>query len=221
MTQSIGTVSTDDGEYPVRWEASNGLVEVLYRGQWVACGQARIDAEEALLVAKDHVLQREVEELKRSGAGGCVIATACLGDARVAPLRKLRDDAILSDPVARDFFHVFWSRYYEWSPGVARIAAADPAVARHIEWGFLDPWLAWLELATIVGRRKMSDLSDAERREVLGRLGARLQAWLAELPALMESKRPADSEAIYAAFERFRATAQTVFAGQTSDRPIA
>ena len=45
-------------------------------------------------------------------------------------LRKLRDDAILADPIARDFFHVFWSRYYEWSPGVARIASQDGAVRR-------------------------------------------------------------------------------------------
>ena len=113
--------------------------------------------------------------------------------------------------IARDFFHVFWSRYYEWSPGVARIAAGDPAVAEHIRWGFLDPWLAWLEFATIVGQRSVADLSGDERRDVLERLGARLQSWLAELPNLMEGKCPTDASEVFAAFERFRTSAGKVF----------
>lgn len=142
---------------------------------------------------------------------GCVIATVCLGDDRVAPLRKLRDEAIVSDPIARDFFHVFWSRYYEWSPGVARIAAADPAVARHIKWSFLDPWVAWMELAAAVGLARMEELGESDRSTILERLEDRLHAWLRELPALLESKAPADPRTVFEAFERFRTAAQGAF----------
>jgi hypothetical protein len=159
-------------------------------------------------------LHLESQQLKEQmQQGGCVIATACMGETsdEVASLRRLRDDAITSDPIARDFFHVFWSRYYEWSPSVARIAAQDPAVAEHIRWGFLDPWLAWLEFASAVGQRGVADLSDDERRETLERLGARLESWLAELPALMEGKCPADASQVFAAFERFRTSARKVF----------
>ena len=143
----------------------------------------------------------------------CIIATACFGASSpgITSLRRLRDDAITSDPVARDFFHVFWSRYYEWSPGVARIASQDPAVAEHIRWGFLDPWLAWLEFASAVGQRGVADLSDDERREILERIGARLDSWLAELPTLMEGKCPTDASKVFEAFERFRASARKVF----------
>ncbi|HOE83077.1 MAG TPA: hypothetical protein PK329_08980 [Myxococcota bacterium] len=146
-------------------------------------------------------------------SGGCVIATACLGadSDEIAALRKLRDDAILADPIARDFFHVFWSRYYEWSPGVARIASQDGAVRESIRWSFLDPWLAWMEFATLVGRRDVSALTDVEKDEILLRLNRRLTAWLDELPNHLESKCPSDKAEVFEAFDRFRMSALKVF----------
>lgn len=146
-------------------------------------------------------------------SSGCIIASACVGEDahEVAKLRKLRDDAISSDPIARDFFHVFWSRYYEWSPGVARVANADPSVAEHIRWGFLDPWLAWMEFVTQLGTKDLDAIEPAERDAILRRLSERRKIWLEQLPALFEGKRPKSDEAVYAAFERFRAGAQEVF----------
>ncbi|MDP8255058.1 MAG: hypothetical protein P9M14_04860 [Candidatus Alcyoniella australis] len=146
-------------------------------------------------------------------SGACIVASACRGpdSPLVAGLRQVRDSAISRDPVARDFFHVFWSRYYEWSPAVARIAAEDREVAEHIRWAFLDPWLAWLEFASLVGRSGTAELTDEERRDILERLDRRLGAWLSELPARMESKCPADPSELLAAFERFRQDACRVF----------
>lgn len=144
-------------------------------------------------------------------SSGCVIATVCLDDVRVSALRKLRDDAIGSDPIARDFFHVFWSRYYEWAPGVARIASQDPAVAKHIRWSFLDPWLAWLEFATSVGQRNIEEISEDERLSIMRRLCSRLELWLAELPTTIEGKCPPDASQVFEAFERLRMSARKVF----------
>jgi hypothetical protein len=148
-----------------------------------------------------------------TGTSGCIIASACLGEDadEVARLRKIRDNAISTDPVARDFFHVFWSRYYEWSPGVARLANADAKIADHIRWGFLDPWLSWLEFVSLLGQRPIEELTNAERDVLLERLAARRTTWLAELPSLLEEKRPADDQEVYRAFERFRAAARVVF----------
>jgi tetratricopeptide (TPR) repeat protein len=166
-------------------------------------------------------LIQEIEEENEGGgkgatppqSGGCIIATACLGGETdiIAALRKLRDDSISSDPVARDFFHVFWSRYYEWSPGVARIAAQDKSVRESIRWSFLDPWIAWMEFATLVGRREISELSDTEQQEILARLGRRLKVWLDEIPDHMESKCPPDPAKVFESFERFRESALKVF----------
>lgn len=151
---------------------------------------------------------------QRSGGGeSCIIATACLGadSEQVTALRQLRDDAITSDPVARDFFHVFWSRYYEWSPSVARIAAADPAVAEHIRWSFLEPWLAWIELASIIGRRSAAELSEAERQDILSRLTEHLDSWFSELPAHLGEKCPDDPETLNESLERFRLATRDIF----------
>lgn len=143
----------------------------------------------------------------------CIIASACLGEDadEVARLRKLRDDAISTDPVARDFFHVFWSRYYEWSPGVARVANADPGVADHIRWGFLEPWLAWMEFVTGLGTKELDAIDPAERDAILRRLAERRRVWLEQLPGLFEGKRPKSDAEVYEAFERFRAGAQAAF----------
>lgn len=153
-------------------------------------------------------LEREIEQRKNSGS--CVIATACMGDSsrQVATLRKIRDDGISADPIVRDFFHIFWSRYYEWSPIVARIASQDRAVAEHLRWSFLDPWFAWMEIVTLVGQRDISALNLEEQQDLLNRLGARLSAWLKELPCMMEEKSPADSAQVFDAFERFRVLAK-------------
>ncbi len=207
--QFIGTVSTDEGTYKVKWDQTSGRVLILVQGLWTECGNTTDNTEEALAQAKAFALARETKIVREGGK--CIIATACVGDDRVAPLRQLRDESIMSDPVARDFFHVFWSRYYEWSPGVARIAARDPAVADHIRWSFLDPWMAWLEVASLIGRRKIDELSAEERDEVLQRLGRRMEAWVDELPAHLEEKRPAEVEKVFEAFERFRKSAQSVF----------
>lgn len=142
-----------------------------------------------------------------SGASpACIIATACVGAGapEIAALRGARDRSITSDPVARDFFHVFWSRYYEWSPHVARLAAEDPALRAHLRWGFLEPWLGWLDVVARSGRTPLEALGPEERDALLRRLFERRDAWLAELPDRMESKRPDDAE-VFAAFERFRA----------------
>lgn len=186
------------------------------------------DPQEAfryMKLAADKGMRQANEELDSyrllaQPSGGCIIATACLGDGRVAALRKVRDDAIASDPVARDFFHVFWSRYYEWSPPVARLAAADPAVAEHIRWGFLDPWLAWLEFATAVGRGGVSSLGDEERRRVLERLDERLRTWIGELPALFEDKRREYPGEVFAAFERLREPARCALSGMLAGAPV-
>lgn len=136
----------------------------------------------------------------------CIIASACVGaDApRVAALRSARDRAMTEDPVARDFFHVFFSRYYEWSPPVARLAEAHPEVRSHLRWGFLDPWLSWMDFVAATGRRGVDELSAAEKDALLERLVAGRDAWLSELPARMESKCPQDPGEVFAAFERFR-----------------
>ncbi len=153
------------------------------------------------------------------GAAACIIATACLGESssRLAMLRRIRDDAICADPIARDFFHVFWSRYYQWSPGVARIASEDAAVAEHIRWAFLEPWMAWLELVALIGRRGLEEIGARERDEILGRLNDRISGWLSQLPALMDGKCPSDSEAIHAAFEQVRSR---MLAAMNSAEPL-
>ncbi|MBI5071053.1 MAG: sel1 repeat family protein [Deltaproteobacteria bacterium] len=144
-------------------------------------------------------------------SGPCIIATACIGDARVMPLRRLRDEAILGDPVLRDFFHVFWSRYYEWSPGVARLAAQDRHVAEHIRWAFLSPWLSWLEIASIVGRRAPSAMPEADKERVLHCIATRMEEWLHELPAMMEGKCPADTSEVFESFERLGEATRRLF----------
>jgi hypothetical protein len=192
------------------WSDSSGDVYVKLDEQWVYCGRTDYQPNSTKLV------DRKLREMGRPSpfqSSSCVIATACLGSDSdtVAKLRKLRDDAISNDPVARDFFHVFWSQYYEWSPGVARIAAQDKAVSEHIRWSFLDPWLAWMEFTAIVGRRNVAELSNEERDVVLERLGSRLSAWLSELPKHLEQKCPADHSVVFASFERFREAALKVF----------
>ncbi|GAO01760.1 hypothetical protein [Anaeromyxobacter sp. PSR-1] len=159
---------------------------------------------------------------KREGAAGssaCIIATACVGaDApEIAALRGARDRSITADPVARDFFHVFWSRYYEWSPSVARLAEADPSLREHLRWGFLEPWLGWLEFVARTGRQPLETLGAEERDALLRRLVERRDAWLAELPGRLESKRPADAE-VFAAFERFRGLVAEAWAGLDGSR---
>lgn len=149
----------------------------------------------------------------RRSSSACIIASACVGacEKRVAALRAVRDQAILEDPVARDFFHVFWSRYYEWSPAVARLANEDAGVREHIRWSFLEPWLAWLEMAMRLGQRDLADVSATERNEILARLVEQVNSWLKELPRHLEGKCRADQAEVFQAFERIRMEAWTAF----------
>ncbi len=141
----------------------------------------------------------------------CIIAsTAAPRHAEVIEaLRQVRDHRINADPVARDFFHVFWSRYYEWSPGVARVAAADLGSADAIRWAFVEPWLAWLEVIAVLGREPNAASEDL-REEALKRLSGRIQSWCAELPERFEAKRH-DDGGVWAAFEAFREEARAAF----------
>lgn len=207
----LTTTGPGGSPYRVQWNRSTGAVKALGKEGWVDCGSTRDSAGRKL--CNDNTDERDYAELLARNRlstrelTGCIIATACASlqpiDERVNALRRVRDTGISSDPTIRDFFHVFWSRYYEWSPGVARIAAADPAVAQHIRWGFLEPWLAWMEYASSVGRRSVDDMSDAEARELLGSLERNLREWIAQIPSLMEGKIPDDSGTVFDAFDRF------------------
>lgn len=148
----------------------------------------------------------------RSSGSSCIIATACTGatSAEVNRLRQLRDSGISADPIVRDFLHVFWSRYYEYSPGVARLAETDGNVARHIRWSFMEPWFAWLELVARVGRRGSAELDARQRADIIDALTNRVQKWVSQLPEQLEGKRPADDATVFEAFEAFRATALSI-----------
>lgn len=117
-------------------------------------------------------------------------------------LRRLRDHALRADPVARDFFHVFWSRYYEWSPHVARSAARGPAIREHLRWAFLEPWLAWLELVSGCGAARPDQIPEERKLEVMDELLRRRDAWVAALPAQLARRRPPDDAAVFAALDR-------------------
>jgi len=229
---SLGHMYLEEGPFEnqtegLKWlhlAANSGHAESQYRLALMYSTGRRVtrDRHEAarlcrLAANQDHEKAIEfvqgMEAEAESPASSCIIATACFGKnaPEVAALRKLRDDAILSDPLIRDFFHVFWSRYYEWSPGVARIAEQDRSVAKHIQWSFLEPWLAWMEIVAFIGQRDIAKLTETEKQAILGRLGNRLNSWLAQLPTLMEEKSPKDPSQLFEAFERFRTLASKVF----------
>lgn len=232
---SVGHIYSESGQYEnwpeaAKWwklSASQGNKEAQFRlSRYYSLGRGvPQDFKEAarlcrLAANQDHAeaieaVQDYEERASREGrnASSCIIATACMGESseRVAALRKLRDDGISADPLVRDFFHIFWSRYYEWSPTVARIASQDRAVAEHVRWSFLEPWFAWMEIATFVGQRDIATLTEDERRDLMARLGVRLSAWLAELPNMMENKCPSEPAQVFASFERFRTLARKAF----------
>jgi len=134
----------------------------------------------------------------------CVIASACSahGTDHLLLLRRLRDDLITEDPIARDFFHVFWSRYYEWSPPVARLANENGAIADHLRWSFLEPWMVWIECIALMGRRSPENLTSNQREMILCHLHQRIGAWLLELPARLEEKCPVDLSELWQSFDR-------------------
>lgn len=132
-----------------------------------------------------------------------VVATASLGDApELAALRRVHDQAMSADPAARDFFHVFWSRYDEGAPRVARIAGGGPAVREHLRWAFLEPWLAWLDLVSECGRAGASEIPEDRKLSLVDELLRRRDASLAALPPQAEGRRPSDDAAVFAALDR-------------------
>ena len=79
----------DDVTYEARWDDTTGEVTANFRGQWILCGRATIDFEEADLVAKDALLGLEIAEMKRAGSSGVLslaASFACHELGRVAPL---------------------------------------------------------------------------------------------------------------------------------------
>lgn len=150
----------------------------------------------------------------------CVIATACVGPAsdELSLLRRIRDVGISANPIVRDFFHVFWSRYYEYSPGMARLAERDADVRRHLRWSFLDPWMAWLELVMEVGFDDLRSISPQRQMVIHSRLASRIECWLAELPQQLEGKQPANQEQVRDAFEEFRTLAAPFLSARGGSR---